>query len=247
MIVSALYFSIERYSPIYWISVFVFIVDTFAQSLFILRAFLALSIYLFAFPAIINRKLLTYCLLALLAFSVHTTSVIFFPVYFLYGIKDWRYLILTTLILTIVLIVGFDFFLMFLIENVFQSYMYYIVNADNYEGASWKMPALLSAILLFRIGVMRRHFFEEGCNRLLSLVLILAIVIYVAGMGFGLTSRMAMYFTNMTFLILPNTLKYLRSSSLQFLVAVVYILFNGFFFFRNASDILWVNYSLIDI
>jgi hypothetical protein len=109
------------------------------------------------------------------------------------------------------------------------------------------MPALLSAILLFRIIVMREHFFEDGINRLLSIVMILAVVVYVGGIGFGLTSRMAMYFTNMTFLIFPNTIQYIKSPSWQFTCAMVYILFNSFFFFSSVSDILWADYQLIEI
>jgi hypothetical protein len=109
------------------------------------------------------------------------------------------------------------------------------------------MPALLSAILLFRAVVMREHFFEEGINRLLSVVMVLGVIVYTAGMGFGLTSRIAMCFTNMTFLILPNTLQYIKSSSWQFACAIVYILFNSFFFFKSTSDVLWASYQLLEI
>jgi hypothetical protein len=77
--------------------------------------------------------------------------------------------------------------------------------------------------------------------------MVLGVIVYTAGMGFGLTSRMAMCFTNMTFLILPNTLQYIKSPSWQFTCALVYILFNSYFFFASASDILWVDYKLIEI
>jgi hypothetical protein len=73
------------------------------------------------------------------------------------------------------------------------------------------------------------------------------VIVYTAGMGFGLTSRIAMCFTNMTFLILPNTLQYIKSPSWQFTCALVYILFNSYFFFASASDILWADYQLIEI
>ena len=246
-IMLAVYFSIKRYSTIFWLSVLVFMVDTFPQSLFMLRAFIAVCIYLFAFPAIINRKIVVFLLLALFAFSIHTSSVIFFPVYFLYGLKNWRYLLFVLIAISVTTILGFSIILPFLVEYIFTDYAYYIINANEYEGASWKMPALLSAILVFRMIVMKEHFFEDGINRLLSIVMILAVVIYVAGMGFGLTSRMALYYTNMTFLILPNTIKYIKSPSWQFACAVVYILFNSFFFFKSASDPLWANYQLIEI
>ena len=246
-IISAVFFAVKKYSPIFWLSVIVFIIDSFPQSLFMLRAFIAVGIYLFAFPAIINRKLFVYLLLALLAFSVHMSSILFFPVYFLYGLKNWRYLLFMMIAIAVVLITGFRIFLPLVVEYVIPDYAYYIINENQYEGASWKMPALLSAILLFRALVMREHFFETGINRLLSVVMMIAVIIYTAGIGFGLTSRMALFYTNMTFLILPNTIQYIKSSSLQFACAVIYILFNGYFYFKSASDMLWANYQLVQI
>jgi len=246
-ILSAVYFSIKQYSPIWWVSVFVFMTDSFPQSLFILRAFLAISIYLFAFPFIIQRKIVPFLMLSGMAFSVHMSSVIFLPVYFLYGIKNWRYLLFILLMIAVIAIAGFNLLLPMFVEYVIPEYSYYLIYADNYEGASWKMPALLSTILLFRAVVMREHFFEEGINRLLSVVMVLGVIVYTAGMGFGHTSRMAMCFTNVTFLILPNTLQYIKSPSWQFTCALVYILFNSYFFFASASDILWVDYQLIEI
>jgi len=246
-ILFAVYYTIKQYSPIFWVSVFVFMTDSFPQSLFILRAFVAFGIYLLAFPFIINRKIVPFLLLSALAFSMHMSSILFLPVYFLYGIKDWRCLSIVLLVLGAGVIIGFNIFLPILVESFLSEYAYYIINADDYEGASWKMPALLSAILLFRLFVMQEHFFENGINRLLSIVMILAVIVYVGGIGFGHTSRMAMYFTNMTFLILPNTIQYIKSPSWQFACALVYILFNSFFFFNSASDILWADYQLIEI
>lgn len=246
-ILSAVYFAVKKYSPVFWLSVIVFMIDSFPQSLFMLRAFIAVGIYLFAFPAIINRRLLAYLLLALLAFSVHMSSILFFPVFFLYGMKNWRYLLFLMIAVAVTLIAGFRIFLPLVVEYVIPDYAYYIIYANEYEGASWKMPALLSAILLFRALVMKEHFFETGINRLLSIVMMMAVIVYTAGIGFGLTSRMALFYTNMTFLILPNTIQYIKSSSWQFACAVIYILFNGFFYFKSASDMLWANYQLVEI
>jgi len=246
-ILSSVYFTVKKYSPLLWVSVFIFMTDSFPQSLFILRAFIAISIYLFAFPFIINRKMIPFLLFSGIAFSIHMSSIIFLPVYFLYGIKNWRFLLLVLMMIAVTVIIGFKLFLPLFVEYVIPGYSYYLLNADNYEGASWKMPALLSAILLFRAVVMREHFFEEGINRLLSVVMVLGVIVYTAGMGFGLTSRIAMCFTNMTFLILPNTLQYIKSSSWQFACAIVYILFNSFFFFKSTSDVLWVSYQLLEI
>jgi hypothetical protein len=239
--------AIKRFSPILWLSVLVLMTDSFPQSLFILRGFLALCILLFSIPYIIKRQFLPYLLLCLIAISIHTTSVIFFPVYFIYGIKNALFLALFLLIGGVTLVWGFDIILPYVVENFVSEYSVYILEANNYEGGNWKMPALLSAILLFRIVVMKDHFFEEGINRFCSVVLILAFVLYIAGLGFGLISRMALYFSNFTFLILPNTVQYIRSAKLQFGAALIYVLFNSIFFLKSASGVFWVDYQLISI
>ena len=242
-----LYDSIRRYSTIYWFSVLVFMVDSFAQSLFILRGFMALFVFLLSFPFILKRQILPFLLLSILAFSIHMTSIVLIPVYFLYGIKNAKYLALLLVSGLVIVVLGFELILPLIVENLLSNYTYYLLAAEEYEGGNWKMPALLSFILIFRIMVMREHFFEEGINRLCSIALIFAIALYVAGMGFGLINRIALYFSNLTFLILPNTVQYLRSSTLQFVVCLVYILFSGFFFLNSASDVLWVDYQLIKI
>ena len=242
-----LYDSIRRYSTIYWFSVLVFMVDSFAQSLFILRGFMALFVFLLSFPFILKRQILPFLLLSILAFSIHMTSIVLIPVYFLYGIKNAKYLALLLVSGLVIVVLGFELILPLIVENLLSNYTYYLLAAEEYEGGNWKMPALLSFILIFRIMVMREHFFEEGINRLCSIALIFAIALYVAGMGFGLINRIALYFSNLTFLILPNTVQYLRSSTLQIVVCLVYILFSGFFFLNSASDVLWVDYQLIKI
>ena len=239
--------AIKRYSSIFWLSVFVLMTDSFPQSLFIVRGFFALSILLFSIPFIIKRQLLPYLLLCIVAFSIHTTSVIFFPVYFIYGIKNALILAIVLAVGGVIFVLGFDIILPYVVENFVSEYSVYILGADNYEGGNWKMPALLSAILLFRIVVMKEHFFEEGINRFCSLVLILALLLYVAGLGFGLISRMALYFSNLTFLILPNTIRYIRNQTIQFMAGVAYILFTGFFFLKSSTGVFWADYQLISI
>lgn len=235
----------RNYSVFYCISVMVFMTDSFAQSLFMLRAFVAIGILLLSFPFIIDRKIIPFLLLNLLAMSVHLSSVIFFPVYFLYGIKNTKLLWTTFICFGAALILYFNSIINIVIERYLTGYSYYLVYVDNYEGASWKMPALLGTLLIMRIVILRKHFFNPGITRLLSIISVLAFLVYVAGMGFGLTSRMAMFFTNMTFLILPDNISHMKNKKLGILIAVSYILFTGFFFLRSCTSSEYINYRLI--
>ena len=246
-ILGAVYFSISRYSPIWWLSIFVFITDSFSQSLFILLSFVSIGLFLYAFPSILNRKLFVFLMISLAAFTIHMSAIIFLPVYFLYGVKNKLYLSVALGVIAVFAIVSFYILIPLMVEYILPEYAYYLLSAEKSEGISWKMPAFMSTMMLFRLFVMRKHFFEEGINRLLSIIMVLAATIYVAGMDFGMTSRMAMFYSNITFLIIPNTLQYIKSSSWQFACAIGYILFNSYFFFKSTSDVLWASYQLLEI
>lgn len=235
----------KKYSVFCWMSVLLFLVNSFAESLFILRAFICIGILLFSFPYIIERKILPFLLLNLLAMSIHISSVVFLPVYFLYGINNIKLLCGTFVVSSLFILLWFNSIITYVVEQFLPGYSYYFIFMDNYEGASWKMPALLGFLLIWRIMVLKQSFFENGIVRLFSILSIMAFVIYTAGMGFGLTSRMAMFFTNMTFLILPDTVSRMRNRSLSIFISILYIVFVGYFFLRNSSESLWINYRLI--
>ncbi len=246
IIIYSFYNATKKYSPIYWLSVMLFVVSHFANSLFMLRAFFAIAVLLFSFPYIIERKIVPFLILTALAMSCHMTAVIFLPVYFIYGVKNKVVLTLTLLVLGFALLFTFTDVVNYMVERLFPGYAYYIQRIDNYEGASWKVPAMMGAVLLLRILVLRKHFFDEGITRLLSILCVLAFVIYTSGMGFGLTSRMAMFYTNMTFLILPNTCYRIKNKAVGYSIAIFYVIFNGYFFLNNSLDELWRNYRLYD-
>ena len=244
-LVCSYYKTTKRYSAYFFISVMVFTVNSFAESLFMLRSFLAIGILLFSFPYIVERRIVPFLLLNFLAMNIHISSVIFLPVYFLYGVKDTKWIWVIFIVVGGLFMLRFDDIVSYIVERYLPGYSYYFVYIDNYEGASWKMPALLGFLLLMRVIVLRKNFFDMGITRLLSIISVLAFMVYTAGMGFGLTSRMAMFFTNMTFLVLPDTMSHMKNKQLGVLISIVYIIFTGYFFLRNSSDSLWANYHLI--
>jgi len=67
-----LYRSIVNFSPIFWLSIFIFITfGFFAQSIHIMRQFIAMSIFLYGYKYILNKNIIMYALCLLLAFYFH--------------------------------------------------------------------------------------------------------------------------------------------------------------------------------
>lgn len=245
LIISSVFYSIKKYSPIYWFSVLIFVVSSFAQSLFLLRAYCALSIVLFSLPFVIKRKIIPFVLMIALAFTMHMSSLIFFPVYFIYGIRNIKLLSVLSLFFACFLLFYFNDIIFFVINHIIPVYSYYITFEDNYEGASWKMPVFLLAILILRIMIMKKALFQDGINRLLSIIALFSVVLYTAGMGFGLTSRMALFFTNMTFLTVPNMVPYIKTPIFKVAFMVFFIAFNAVLFLTDSTKSYWKNYELI--
>ena len=63
------------------------ILVVFACGIFPIRQTLAISIIMYSYKFIIERKFFKYVLVLLLAFSIHRTTLVFFPVYF---ISNWH-------------------------------------------------------------------------------------------------------------------------------------------------------------
>lgn len=219
------YYTTKKYSPIYWLSVLLFLTGTYFQSLYVIRQHLAIAITLFSFPFIINKKLFPYLLIIGLAFSIHSTAIIFLPVYFIcnsqIGIK-WVALLISV---GAILVFGqlHSYTSLFLESASISGYESYL---ESEAQTNWKMGAYLAALLLFRVFIMRGNCLNEGIDNLLTVLLFLASLIGLAGIGLSFTSRLNMYFSATTFLSIPNTASYITNKTIRILYITVLLAFN---------------------
>lgn len=84
--------AIYRYSSSRWISVYVYVTfGFFTYALCTLRQEIAISILLFAIPALQNRKPIPYALIVVLAATFHKSVLILLPVYFIAHLAlNWK-------------------------------------------------------------------------------------------------------------------------------------------------------------
>lgn len=231
------YSVIKLYSPSFFLSVLLIMVGPFLQSTFVLRQHLAMSIILFTYPTIINKRLLPYLLISITAVLFHQTALIFFPVYFLYHMPLKKFVI--------VAVTGFFvlyFFMSFFLSTVGHLAMETAAYGDNYfsqdmnSGSNFKAALLLGTLLVIRVLILKDNFYNEGITRLMSVVMVLGLIISVAGIGFIGTNRMNMYFTSTSFLFIPNTFYYLKNKKLSGIISFVYFMFMLFFIVKNSGD-----------
>ena len=211
------YYLIKEYSQIVWMSCVLFLLGGFNQSLFVLRQYLAIAIVFLSLPFVIRRDLVGFILCVVLAFFFHRTAILFLPVYFLYGIENKRRFLIYSLAAVVVgrLIIS-------VVLNVFLSfYSDLSAYASDEDGANIKMSVFLAALLLARLVLLRKCYWDKGVNRLFTIVLLCGTAFSILSYGFGF-DRIVVYFSTFLCVIIPQTLINIKKPIIKYAFAIAY-------------------------
>lgn len=238
IMLSGYYLVVRRYSSIAWLSVLIIMVGPFTQSLFVLRQHLAMGIILFSYPYILQKKIVPYLIICFLAISCHQTAAVFLPTYFIYNVRKPSYIITLFLVLFFLFYYYFSFFLSTAASIVMETVSYgdYYFEYDMESGTNNKMALLLVTLLIMRIILMKKDFFKEGINRLMSIIMIIGTIFSVVGIGLMATSRLNMYYSEAAFIYIPNTFQYVKKKEIRTMCGIGYFLFFFYFMIKNASN-----------
>lgn len=102
----------RRYSPDYWMCIFLFIASTDYISWMFngMRQFLAVTIIFWGFPLMVKKKYVQMVLLVLLASLFHGSSLLMLPIIFIVQGEAWNPKTVLMLLLTMVIVVFVDRF-----------------------------------------------------------------------------------------------------------------------------------------
>ena len=231
IILCGYFFSIRKYSPIVFLSVFLYLMGPYAQSIYVLRQHMAMSILLFTYPYIINRQLLKYLIVVLLAFSIHQSAFIFLPVYFIYEIKNIKTVFILGCLFIVMVVSRMEVIIEYFIQNMFMDYVSYLQD----DTTNWKNFALLFSVLFIRLIVLKKDFVKEGIDRLLSIMILLGVAVSYLGMGFPGIGRLNLYFSECLFLVLPNTVSHIKNKVMAISITTAYIIFLLAFFIKHVQ------------
>lgn len=201
--------SIQKYSAMAWLSVYILFCTVFYNSLFVLRQHLALPICLMTIPSILERKAGKFIFITLIAVSIHFSALVWLFAYIIYGaklnIKFYMYLAGT-------FVIAFYAF-----DNILNSASLLTTNILAYRqvGGGGFVPFIKTFIVngsvlflcLFSHGMRLERI--TGHNKLffqlVSASLFLNCFTY-AGAGFLLFDRLTLYFSLTGMLLIPNSL-----------------------------------------
>lgn len=214
--------TIYKYSYIPWLSVIIFLATIFTQSLFVLRQHIAIAIILFSVPFIINRKIWGFLLIEALAFSFHSSALIFLPAYWLYNIKLSRGFWFQFACVMAIAVPVFHVLVAYLSSKLglYEGYLENISEGTNFT------PGLISASTLIVCAIALNPSKLDGCLKFQFIMVCIATIINFAGIGLPLIPRLSHYYTIWGILLLANAVNSLKyfPSIIKFCILVCYTL-----------------------
>jgi len=234
IIIYSYFILIKKYSLIPWLSIFLFITIVFYNSLLVLRQNLAIAIYLYSLPLIVERKLWKFLLVMGLAFLFHKTAILFIPLYFLYPLKLRMKMILTFLIAGFL----FNYIFTLLLDigiSYFAKYEIYRISDHTVANAT---PFLISFMVLLFISTQYYPFKKVREYDKLFFIMIMIVTIFDfsrIGSAAGTIGRLSAYFYPAIIILLPNVIKNVETPILKYMsTGAIVILY--FFMMLNQMN-----------
>lgn len=232
--------TIYKYSPIVWLSAFIYVCTVYSQSLFVLRQHMAMAICLFTIPLIIKREWLKSILIYLLAISIHKTAIIFGLVFIFYNFRIDRkfliWLVIATLVVSGMSAILFNWLFM---HTWYGSY-------SERDGSNYTIFLInLCVLLLYCYSINWRTSSVSSFEKCFLIMGILALSCSFIGVGFSPTNRLVKYFTISSIFLIPMGVKKLKEPGLKIIVTIsVLILF--LLLFLAPSDVKYIqDYTLL--
>lgn len=210
---------IYRYSTCAWLSIVVFMAFGFYfGTLHILRQYLALAIIMFAYDYMLKRKLLHFTALVLLAFSFHTSAIVFFPTYFICN-KNIKTPVIVSIFLVCIMLAYFAGKMLFGYLFLTEKYAKVYVEAADAAGSGYSMMALLTAITVISLILKPRHLSDE--NKPFYWTFYLASFAQPFATIVSMVSRGILYWITTVSVFLPLVVNNIKNKFIQVLAYIV--------------------------
>lgn len=229
-----LYRILKKYSASPFISLIVYMVMMFCPSIYILRQYFAMLILFNSLDAVINRRFFPFVLYILIASSIHKVAIIFFPLYFLYGIKSKIRLLITLILIFVILKLSFSALYYYFGDSVFGGYDGYLYS-NKYEGSNLTESIIDLCFVFAYVFFAKNHILDIGLDRLLFISVFLAFSISFAGTSLPLVGRLALFYAFSVVLVIPRIMSYIKTPLIRYSFVIVVLLFLHAAFFHDNN------------
>lgn len=232
--------TIYKYSPIVWLSAFVYVCTLYCQSLYVLRQHMAMAVCLFSISFIVKHQWLKSIFLYLLAISLHKTALIFGLVFILYNFKIDRKFLFWYVIAT--LIVGGISTILF---NWLFEHTWYNSYSEK-EGSNYTMFLIsLCVLLLYCSSISWKTASVSSYEKFFLIMGLLALSCSIVGAGFSPTNRLVKYFTLSSVFLVPMGINRLKEPWIKVLATIAVLTFFLLFFFAPSNINYIEDYTLL--
>lgn len=243
---SAYYFAIRKFSPYVFVSILLFLVTIFDQSIFVLRQHLAMAILVLSWDFIIKKEPLKFACLCGLAFTMHVSSIVYAPLYFLYNIRNRRKYMMAILAVCVVFAFSYFLILEYIGSSVMDNASTYLYN-EKYDGSNYNSAIMMALLMASMIFFMGKHVFEDGINRLLFSFMCIGLIGSFFGVGNSATGRLYSYFTTIPYMVVPVVMTYIKDKPIKVIYAVGVISLYAFIAYVGSQTHNFDNMKLISI
>lgn len=232
----------QKYSCNFFMSAFLFITSvTFTWMMNGIRQFTAVCLILYFFEYVINKKTIKVLIIILLAATIHTTAILWIPVYFIVHFKPWSKEIWICVFLTLVVVFGIDYFTD-LLDSTAEGTSYEGIGTGlmNYnEGEDDGVNIIRVAIhaVPAAIALLFRKQLEGKTTKVIDICLNMCVVgvgVYLLGVVTSgiMVGRIPIYFTLVNFILLPWLLENAFEKNMKFVMKIAcYSLYFVYFYY----------------
>ena len=242
IIVTSYFIVIKKYSDYLMLSFLVYFLSIYPVSTYILRQYLAMAILFPTIYFIIERKLAPYIAMMVIAFFIHKSSLIWFPLYFIYGVRK-RWAIIVLIVVMSVALVMIDVIFGEALSMMGGEYTYYMKYLEQENATSSFTGFLLNLFdLLLFLYLGKKTVFDEGINRLMFFCCLISTILSFSVLidaGVSIMFRLVVYFSQMNILLKARLVYLCNTSFLKCVVGtvcVVPLIYLNFHSYKNFHD-----------
>lgn len=223
---------IQKYTKPVWMGIFLFFaLSLYTNSFSMLRQNIAMYICWFSIPYVLNRSLVKFLLIIILAFFFHRTAIVFLPIYFLYNIKfSFKYYVFAlggTFILYLLLLP-----LMSIITDILAMNDY----TDSDVSGGFILLFFIAFCYFFCAYVFKNN--SEPYIHVFLQMLFLALILQLLATKFNILTRIIDYYKIALIVLLPAAIwKPIFKKDRMLVISLFLILFIYFFYRTNVANL----------
>ena len=225
-------FFIKRYSTKFSLSLFIYIILYYTSTFNIMRQWIACSIFLLAFKYIVDKKIIKYVCMIIIASLFHTTAIILLLIYpFLQEtiIKEKIFILTVTIVIamTITILIPQIDNIILNIAGKFGSN--YATKYANYVGYYSNYTNVVLGIIALVIITLYRHIKgneNPEYSNVIYIFLFLYTILGILATKSFIINRLMIYFVPSFFIGFPYVLKLFKNKQLIIQITIYMLLFS---------------------